>query len=73
MDNQAPQSTVLDGTILEWLSNEALQDSEPGALYGELCQRLRVLPAGRGPTGPQRGHELIEVGSAHLRSLRVAA
>src|SRR5260370_24909900 len=41
MDNQAPQSTVLDGSILEWLSNEALQDSEPGALYGELCQRLR--------------------------------
>src|SRR5260370_29651841 len=41
MDNQAPQSTVLGGTILEWLANEALHDSEPGALYGELCQRLR--------------------------------
>jgi hypothetical protein len=43
MDNQAPQSTVLDGTILEWLFNEALQDSEPGTLYGELCQRLRCV------------------------------
>jgi hypothetical protein len=50
MDNQAPQSTVLGGTILEWLANEALHDSEPGALYGELCQRLRGvgLPILRG-------------------------
>ena len=41
MDNQAPQWTVLDDTILEWLSSQALHDTEPGALYGELCRRLR--------------------------------
>ena len=34
-------STVLGGTISEWLAEEALHDSEPAALYAELCQRLR--------------------------------
>ena len=39
MDEQA--TTVLGGTIIEWLADEALHDTEPAALYGELCQRLR--------------------------------
>jgi len=62
MDNQAPQSTVLDGTILEWLSNEALQDSEPGTLYGELCQRLRGvgLPILRGQVAFRIRHPLYD-------------
>jgi len=62
MDNQAPQSTVLDGTILEWLSSEALRDSEPGALYGELCQRLRGvgLPILRGQVAFRILHPLYE-------------
>jgi adenylate cyclase len=41
MDNQATASTVLGSTIVEWLADEALLDSEPAALYGELCQRVR--------------------------------
>jgi adenylate cyclase len=62
MDNRAPQSTVLDGTILEWLSSEALRDSEPGALYGELCQRLRGvgLPILRGQVAFRILHPLYE-------------
>ena len=50
MDNQAPASTVLGHTIIEWLAHEALLDSEPAALYGELCRRLRGvgLPLLRG-------------------------
>ena len=50
MDNQATASTALGHTIIEWLANEALLDSEPSALYGELCRRLRAvgLPMLRG-------------------------
>jgi adenylate cyclase len=41
MDNQATASKVLDDTVIEWLAQEALHESEPAALYGELCRRLR--------------------------------
>jgi adenylate cyclase len=41
MDSQETGSTVLGGTVSEWLAEEALHDSEPAALYAELCQRLR--------------------------------
>ncbi len=41
MDHHATASTVLGDTIIEWLSDQALHESEPAALYGELCQRLR--------------------------------
>src|SRR5580692_6760277 len=44
MDNQATASTVstvLGNAIIEWLSDQALHESEPATLYGELCQRLR--------------------------------
>jgi adenylate cyclase len=39
MDEQA--TTVLGSTIVAWLADEALRDTEPASLYGELCQRLR--------------------------------
>src|SRR5580698_1961939 len=43
MDSQATASTALGHTIIEWLAHEALLDSEPPALYGELCRRLRAV------------------------------
>ena len=43
MDIEETDSTVLGGTISEWLAEEALHDSEPAALYAELCQRLRGI------------------------------
>src|SRR5260221_8573710 len=43
MDTEETASTVLGGTISEWLAEEALLDSDPAALYGELCQRLRGI------------------------------
>jgi len=43
MDNQATASTALGQTIIEWLAHEALLESEPAALYGELCRRLRAV------------------------------
>jgi adenylate cyclase len=39
MDEQA--TTVLGSAIVEWLAGEALRDTEPAKLLGELCQRLR--------------------------------
>jgi adenylate cyclase len=41
MDPQETASTVLGSAIIEWLADEALLESEPAVLYGELCQRLR--------------------------------
>lgn len=41
MENQATVSTVLGDTVIEWLAQEALHESESAALYGELCRRLR--------------------------------
>jgi hypothetical protein len=45
MDEQAASTRVLGSAIVEWLADEALQDSEPAILYGELCQRLRGVAA----------------------------
>src|SRR5216684_3248184 len=74
MDNQAPQSMVLDGSILEWLSNEALQDSEPGALYGELCQRLRGIgmPIMRGQVAFRILHPLYDASAVNWDAERGA-
>jgi adenylate cyclase len=41
MDQQATGTEVLGGAIVEWLADEALQDSEPTPLCNELCLRLR--------------------------------
>jgi adenylate cyclase len=41
MDQQAAETEVLGGAIVEWLADEALQDSEPVPLCNELCLRLR--------------------------------
>jgi adenylate cyclase len=73
MDNQAPLS-VLGGTILEWLSNEALQDSEPGALYGELCQRLRGvgMPILRGQVAFRILHPLYDASTVNWDAERGA-
>lgn len=43
MDSQDTNSTVLGDTISEWLADQALRDTEPTALYAELCQRLRGI------------------------------
>ena len=43
MENPATVSNVLGGAIVEWLADEALHESEPATLYGELCQRLRAV------------------------------
>src|SRR5580693_3738354 len=41
MDNQAASESVLGNAIVEWLAEQALLDTEPVGLFGELCLRLR--------------------------------
>src|ERR1700733_5731200 len=41
MDNQTTAESVLGNAIVEWLAEQALLDTEPAELFGELCQRLR--------------------------------
>jgi adenylate cyclase len=62
MDNQATASTVLGGAVVEWLAEEALRDSEPAALYSELCQRLRGvgMPILRGQVAFRVLHPLYD-------------
>jgi adenylate cyclase len=62
MENQETASTVLGGAIVEWLADEALQDSEPSALYGELCRRLRAvgIPVARGQVAFRVLHPLYD-------------
>ena len=43
MDNMQTASSVLSSAIIEWLAEEALHQSEPATLYGELCLRLRAV------------------------------
>ena len=47
MDEQAASTRVLGSAIVEWLTDEVLQDSEPAILYRELCQRERWQRNGR--------------------------
>jgi adenylate cyclase len=62
MDSEQTASTVLGGTISEWLAEEALHDSEPATLYAELCQRLRGIgmPVLRGQVGFRILHPLYD-------------
>jgi adenylate cyclase len=62
MDSRATASTVLGGTISTWLAEQALHDSEPAALYADLCQRLRAVgfPILRGQVGFRILHPLYD-------------
>ncbi|MGA2287121.1 adenylate/guanylate cyclase domain-containing protein [Bradyrhizobium sp.] len=67
MDQQQAASTVLGNTIIEWLADEALLDSEPAALYGELCWRLRGvgMPLLRGWVGFRVLHPLYDASAVN--------
>jgi adenylate cyclase len=67
LDEQAPSTRVLGSAIVEWLAGEALQDTEPAALYGELCKRLRGvgMPIRRGQVAFRMLHPLYDAGAVH--------
>jgi adenylate cyclase len=62
MESHETASTVPGGTISEWLADQALSDSEPAALYAELCRRLRGigLPILRGQVAFRVLHPLYD-------------
>jgi adenylate cyclase len=78
MDNQATASTVstvLGNAIIEWLSDQALHESEPATLYGELCQRLRGagMPILRGQVAFRVLHPLYDASALNWNPERGVA
>ena len=67
MENQETVSTVLGSAIIEWLADQALEESEPAALYGELCQRLRGvgIPLLRGQVAFRVLHPLYDASTVN--------
>jgi len=67
MDQQQVASTVLGNTIIEWLADEALLETEPSELYGKLCRRLRGvgLPLLRGQVGFRILHPLYDASTVN--------
>ena len=72
MDNRETASTVLSNTVIEWLADEALLESEPAAIYGELCQRLRGvgMPILRGQVGFRILHPLYDASTMNWNAER---
>ena len=72
MDNQETGSTVLSNAVIEWLAEEALLESEPAALYGELCQRLRGvgMPILRGQVAFRILHPLYDASTMNWNAER---
>jgi adenylate cyclase len=62
MEEKPAATAVLSNAIVEWLADEALQNSEPANLYGELCQRLRGvgIPILRGQVAFRILHPLYD-------------
>jgi len=72
MESQATTSTALGNTIVEWLAGEALLETEPAALYGELCQRLRGIgiPILRAQVGFRVLHPLYDASTLNWNAER---
>jgi adenylate cyclase len=62
MSDQTAAESVLGNAIVEWLAEQALLDSEPAALFGEMCQRLRGvgMPVLRGQVAFRVLHPLYD-------------
>jgi adenylate cyclase len=72
MNNRETDSTVLSADIVEWLADEALGDSEPAALYGAMCQRLRGvgMPILRGQVAFRVLHPLYDASAMNWNAER---
>ena len=72
MDSKRAATAVLGDAIVEWLAGEALQNSEPATLYGELCQRLRGvgIPILRGQIGFRILHPLYDASTLSWNAQR---
>jgi adenylate cyclase len=72
MESQWTASTVLGNAVIEWLAEQALHETEPATLYGELCQRLRSvgIPVLRGQVAFRILHPLYDAGAVNWHAER---
>src|SRR5215475_1327898 len=72
MEEKPAATAVLPNSIVEWLADEALQNSEPATLYGELCQRLRAvgIPILRGQVAFRILHPLYDARTLNWNTQR---
>ena len=75
MEEKPAATAVLGNAIVEWLADEALQNSEPANLYGELCQRLRGvgIPILRGQVAFRILHPLYDASALNWFAQRGVA
>ena len=72
MESQWTVSTVLGNAVIEWLAEQALHETEPATLYGELCQRLRSvgIPVLRGQVAFRILHPLYDASAVNWHAER---
>src|SRR5215831_14893021 len=72
MEEKPAATAVLGNAIVGWLADEALQNSEPANLYGELCQRLRGvgIPILRGQVAFRILHPLYDASTLNWNTQR---
>jgi adenylate cyclase len=72
MEDKPAATAVLGDTIVEWLAEEALQNSEPPALYEQLCRRLRGvgIPVLRGQAAFRVLHPLYDASTMNWNTQR---
>jgi adenylate cyclase len=72
MEEKPAATAVLGNAIVEWLADEALQNSEPANLYGELCHRLRGvgIPILRGQVAFRILHPLYDASTLNWYTQR---
>jgi adenylate cyclase len=75
MEEKLAGTAVLGNAVVEWLADEALRDTEPADLYGELCQRLRGvgIPILRGQVSFRILHPLYDASTLNWNSQRGVA
>jgi adenylate cyclase len=72
MKEKPAATAVLGNAIVEWLADEALRNSEPANLYGELCERLRGvgIPILRGQVAFRILHPLYDASTLNWNTQR---
>jgi adenylate cyclase len=72
MEEKPAATALLGNAIVEWLADEALQNSEPANLYGELCHRLRGvgIPILRGQVAFRILHPLYDASTLNWYTQR---
>src|SRR3974390_1749735 len=72
MEERQAGTAFWANAFVEWLAGEALKNSEPADLYGELCQRLRGvgIPILRGQVAFRILHPLYDPSTLNWNTQR---